>query len=88
VVPRQQTRLRPLSGLARQHQASVDLAGDGRALAGSRHLAGITDGPQDGRTVTVRAVTDYVIAAALPRQIDRGARPRLAEQHHREDTDR
>jgi CRP-like cAMP-binding protein len=52
------------------------------AVAGERALL------EDGRrTATLRAVTDCVIAAAA-HQIDRDALASLAEQHHREDTDR
>jgi hypothetical protein len=53
------------------------------AVVGERALL------EDGRrTATLRAVTDCVIAAAAAHQIDRDALASLAEQHHREDTDR
>jgi CRP-like cAMP-binding protein len=54
-----------------------------RAVVGERAL--LEDG---SRTATLRAVTDCVIAAAAAHQIDRDALASLAEQHHREDTDR
>jgi CRP-like cAMP-binding protein len=52
------------------------------AVVGERALL------EDGRrTATLRAVTGCVIAAAAKDQIARDILARLAELHHREDTD-